>query len=557
MRRLTVTFLCLFTWPVPAWAAEADLILKNGKIWTGSEKSPWVEALAIEGSTIARAGRNSEILSLAGRATKVIDLAGKLAIPGINDAHIHFLKGALGLFEVDLVGARSLEEIQKRLAEFASRSRQQWITGAGWEYSYLPRMQLPNRAALDAVVSDRPVYLRAYDGHTGWANSKALQLAGITRNQKFQGYGEIVLDPRTGEPTGILKEGAMSLIADKIPAPARETKLAALRQALGLVASLGITSFQNANGDTEELSLYEDLLKRGELSARVYMVMSAGVKTSQDDVARFVEIKKRHTSGRLRTGAVKIFLDGVIESHTAAMLDHYSDMPDTSGVTSFTQAELNRLVDLCDKSGLQVWIHAIGDRAVQMALDAFERSSRLNGRRDSRHRIEHIETIAQSDIGRFAPLGILASMMPIHADPGTNGVWIPAIGEERSKRGFAWRSLQDAGARLVFSSDWPAVISLDPMRGIHCAVNRRTIEGDPPGGWLPEQRVSVETALRAYTVNAAYASFDEKVKGTLEKGKLADIAILSQDLFTIDPADIYKNKVVMTIFDGQVLYERK
>jgi len=537
------------------WAREPDLILKNGRIWTGTDKTPWAEAVAIEGNRIARVGRSAEIAGLAGKGTKVIDLAGKLTVPGIIDAHIHFLSGALGLFEVDLVGARSLEAIQKRVEEFARLHPEVlWITGAGWEYSYLPGKELPNRAALDAVVSDRPVFLRAYDGHTGWANTRALQLAGITRNKKFQGFGEIVLEPRTGEPAGILKEGAMSLVRSKIPAPSRDTKLTALRKGLQLAASLGITSFQNANGNPEELSLYEELLNRNELTARVSVAMSVSPKTAQADVDQYVALKKKYSEGLLRVHAVKILLDGVIESHTAAMLDRYSDHPDTSGTPSYSQGELNRLVEMCDQAGLQIYTHAIGDRAVQMALDAYERALRLNGSHDARFRIEHIETIAESDIARFARLGILPSMEPIHADPGTNGVWIPAVGEERCKRAFAWHSLEKAGARLVFSSDWPAAISVDPMRGIHCAVNRRTIDGDPPGGWIPEQRVSVETALRAYTQNGAYASFEENVKGTLAKGKLADLIVLSQDLFKIDPMEMYKTKVVMTVFDGRVIY---
>ncbi len=537
------------------WAREPDLILKNGRIWTGNDKSSWAEAIAIEGNRIARVGANDEVGKSAGLRTKVIDLAGKLVIPGINDAHTHFLSGSLGLFEVDLVGARSLESIQKRVKDFAAAHPEApWITGAGWEYSYLPGKELPNRSALDAAVADRPVFLRAYDGHTGWANSRALELAGIGRNRKYQGFGEIVLDPRTGHPTGILKEGAMSLVRSKIPPPSRETKLAALRKGLQMAASLGITSFQNASGDPEELSLYEALLNDNELTARVSMAMSLSPGTTQEDIDRIAKLKAKYSKGLLHVGAVKIILDGVIESHTAAMLDPYSDMPDTSGIPSYSQAELNRLVLLSDKAGLQVYIHAIGDRAVQMALDAYDRALRLDGRHDARFRIEHIETIAQADIARFARLGVLASMEPIHADPGTNGVWVPAVGEERCKRAFAWRSLEKAGARLVFSSDWPAAISVDPMRGIQCAVTRRTIEGDPPRGWIPDERVSVETSLRAYTQNGAYASFEEDAKGTLQKGKLADLVVLSQDLFKIAPMEIYRTKVVMTVFDGKIIY---
>jgi predicted amidohydrolase YtcJ len=556
--RLTLVCLSLLLCFCPrpeVWARGPDLILKNGRIWTGSERHAWAEALAIAGGKIVRVGRTSEVVALAGRNSRVINLRGRLAIPGINDAHIHFLSGSLGLSEVDLVGARSLEEIQHRVSEFArSHPEVSWIIGAGWEYSCLSGTESSARASLDAAVADRPVYLRAYDGHTGWANSKALELAGITRNQKFEGFGRIVLDARNGEPTGILTEAAMNLVSRRIPTPSRKSKLAALRKGLQLAASLGITSFQNAGGSGEELSLYQDLLDRHELSARVSFAMSVRPETTQADIEKVVELKKKYSDGLLRVGGIKIFLDGVIESHTAAMLDHYTDMPDSSGVPSYSQGALNRLVQMADKAGLQISIHAIGDRAVQMALDAYERALLLDGPRDARFRIEHIETVAESDIARFAKLGVLASMEPIHADPGTNAVWVPAVGEERCRRAFAWRSLEKAGARLVFSSDWPAAISVDPIRGIHCAVNRRTIDGDPPGGWIPEQRVSVESALRAYTQGGAYASFQERIEGTLEKGKVADIVVLSQNLFKIDPMEIYKTRVLLTVFDGRVVY---
>jgi hypothetical protein len=461
----------------------------------------------------------------------------------------------MGLFQVDLVGTRSLSDVQKRVAEFAgTHPEERWITGAGWEYSIFPGKRLPTRADLDAVVRDRPVFLRAYDGHTGWANSKALELARVTGASKYQGYGELVLDAGTGEPSGVLKESAQELVRRVIPVPSEEKKLEALRQGFRLAASLGITSFQNASGNPEELSLYEKLRERGELTARVSIAMSIGGQTSDQDLSRDARLKIKFPGPLLRVGAVKIVLDGVIEAHTAAMLEPYNDQPTTSGLPSLSQARLGELVSSADREGLQVYIHAIGDRAVRMALDAFEHARSLNGIHDSRFRIEHIETIASSDIPRFTLLGVMASMEPIHADPGTNEVWEPAIGPDRAQRGFAWRSLEKAGARLVFSSDWPATISVDPIRGLHNAVNRRTIDGQPEGGWVPQERISLESALRAYTASGAYASFEERIKGTLEEGMLADVAVLSQDLFRVGPMDIYKTKVVITIFNGKVVY---
>jgi hypothetical protein len=535
--------------------SDADLILTNARIWTGSEAQPWAEALAIKANRILKVGSASEVRKTAGRETQVIDLGGKMAVPGFNDAHTHFLSGSLGLSEVDLVGARSLAEVQQRVAEFAaSHPEQPWITGAGWEYSIFPEKRLPTRADLDAAVRDRPVFLSAYDGHTGWVNTRALEIAHITGASGFSGYGELVLDPRTGKPTGVLKESAQSLVRSAIPPPSKGKKLSALRQGLRLAAALGITSFQNASGNPEELALYEELKERGEFTCRVSMAMSLGAKTTARDIARYAELKKKFPGPLLRVGAVKILLDGVIEAHTAAMLAPYSDVPGTSGSASFTQSRLNDLVRLSDQAGLQVYVHAIGDRAVRMALDAYAHALSVNGAHDARFRIEHIETIAASDIARFARLGVLASMEPIHADPGTNDVWEPAVGPERAQRGFAWRSLEKAGARLIFSSDWPATISVDPVRGLHNAVNRRTIDGMPPDGWLPQERVSLQTALRAYTAGGAFASFEEKVKGTLEEGMLADVAVLSKDLYKIPALEIHKTRVVMTIFDGKVVF---
>jgi len=540
----------------PVQAPRADLVLTNARVWTAEPTRPWAEAIAIRGNRIVEVASSDEVQRLIGEGTEVIDAGGKLAIPGINDAHTHFLRGSMGFFQVDLTGVRTLKEAQDKVISFAkTHPSDAWITGGGWDYSIFPDKRLPTRADLDAAVRDRPVYLWAYDGHTGWVNSKALEISGVTAKSKVQGYGELVLDSKTGEPTGTLKESAQSLVRSAIPSPTRESQLAALREGFHVAASLGITSFQNASGNAAELRLYEELCDQGALSARVSLAMSVGAGTRKADFEKYAALMKSFPGPLLRVAAVKIMLDGVIESHTAAMLEPYSDGASTSGAPSLPQERLNQLVAEADQAGLQILIHAIGDRAVRMALDSYEHAIKVNGIHDARFRIEHIETITSPDIARFARLGLLASMQPMHADPGTNEVWEPAVGPERTKRAFAWRSLEQAGARLVFSSDWPATISVEPMRGIHNAVNRRTIDGYPPDGWVPDQRVSVETALQAYTINGAFASFEEKEKGSITPGKLADIVLLSQDLFQIVPMDIYKTKVVTTIFDGKVIYK--
>ena len=533
----------------------ASLVFVNGKIWTADDKLRWATAIALSGNKVLAVGDEKTARRFINKDTRVIDLKGRFVMPGINDSHIHFLGGSLGLFEVNLTGARSLEEMQQRVAKFAKENpNQEWITGSGWEYAYFPIKRLPTKADLDLIVSDRPVFLRAYDGHTAWANSKALEIARVTAASKFSGYGEMVVDEKTKEPTGVLKEGAMSLVSRSIPAPTRERKLEALRRGLQEAASLGITSIQNASGSLAEVELYEELLKRGELSLRVTFAISVNPKTTQEEITRIRGLANKYRGAHLRIGAIKIVVDGVIETYTAAMLAPYSNKTDTSGSSAYTQEQLDNLVAMADKAGLQVYIHAIGDKGVRMALDAFENAVRKNGKHDSRFRIEHIETVAPADIPRFKQIGVLASMMPLHADPDTIAVWSAAIGDDRTSRGFAWRTLEMAGAILIFSSDYPANISINPFRGIHNAVNRQTIEGTPSSGWHPELRVSLATTLKAYTANGAFASFEERIKGELKAGMLADFVVLDANLFAVKPLDLYKTQVVTTVFDGRVIH---
>jgi predicted amidohydrolase YtcJ len=517
------------------FAQQADLVLRNGRIWTGTG---FTDSIAITGNKISAAGS-------AGPRTRVVDLGGRFAMPGINDAHIHFLGGSIGLTQVDLTGACTVEAMQKRVAEFAQANpNEQWITGRGWEYYCFPNARLPRREDLDAVVRDRPVYLKAYDGHTGWANSMALRISEVRKDSRFTGYGEIVRDAN-GQPTGALKEGAMALVARHVPEMTRAQKTAALRRGLTLAASLGITSMQNASGDEEEVSLYAEMPH----TVRMSVAMTSG-RATPENIARWRALSAQHSGDWLKVKAVKFMIDGVIESKTAAMLEPYADGSKDVGSPAWNEAEFKAAIARVHQAGFQIYTHAIGDRGVRMTLDAYEASGR-----PARHRIEHIETIHPADLPRFAKLGVIASMEPIHADPDTVDVWSKMVGPQRLPLSFPWRSLEKAGARLVFSSDWPACLTVNPWRGIHNAVNRRTIEGNPPGGWLPEQRVSVESALKAYTSGAAYASFEEQIKGTLEPGKLADLVVLSQDLFQIDPMKIHQTRVLLTILDGKPVHD--
>jgi predicted amidohydrolase YtcJ len=552
----SVLIVCLLLSTVFA-QQKAALILKNGKIWTDSVTKPFVSSIAVSGNKIIAVGNEKSLKKHISKETKIIDLQGKFVMPGMNDSHVHFLGSSTRLFQVDLTDAKTLAEAQQMIVKFAKENPNvPWITGGGWQYSIFPNARLPLVADIDAVVKDRPVFLRAYDGHTGWANSKAIEMSGVTAKTEFTGFGEIVRDAQ-GNPGGTFKEGAQSFIARNIPATTKERDLESLKKGMERAKSLGITSIQNAHGSLPEVELYDELLQKGEMTLRTSFAFGVSPRTTQADIDKIVAASKKYNSDMLRVKAIKIAVDGVIESYTAAMLEPYTNKPDTSGTPSYTQEQLNNVVAMADKAGLQIYIHAIGDRGVRMSLDAFENAIKLNGKRDSRFRIEHIETIQSVDMPRFLKLGVIASMEPIHADPGTIDVWSAAIGENRTSRGFAWRALEKAGAKLIFSSDHPASISISPWRGVHNAINRQTIEGNPKNGWYPEHRVSLNTTLTAYTSNGAYASFEEKIKGKIAVGMLADLVVLDKNPFEIAPKDLYKLEVLKTVFDGKVIFEKK
>lgn len=553
----SIVLICSIISTVFAQTNKAELVLKNGKIWTGVEGNPYISAVAIRGNKIIGVGNEKSLTKFIGKDTQQIDLGGKFAMAGMNDSHVHFLGSSLGLFQVDLTDAKTLAEAQQIILKFAQENpNAPWITGTGWQYSIFPNARLPLKEDIDAVVKDRPVYLRAYDGHTGWANSKAIEISGVTDKTEFTGFGEIVRDSK-GNPGGTFKEGAQGLIARNIPRVTKEQNLEALKRGMQRAKSLGITSIQNAHGSLSEVELYDELLQKGELTLRTSFAFGVNPKTTQADIDKIVEASKKYNSDMLRVKAVKIAVDGVIESYTAAMLEPYTNNPDTSGTPAFTQEQLNNVVAMADKAGLQIYIHAIGDKGVRMALDSFENAIKLNGKRDSRFRIEHIETIKTEDMPRFLKLGVIASMEPIHADPATIEVWSNAIGKDRTSRGFAWRALEKSGAKLIFSSDHPASISISPWRGVYNAINRQTIEGKPENGWYPEHRVSLNTTLSAYTGNGAYASFEEKTKGKIAVGMLADLIVLDKNPFEIPAKDLYKLEVVKTVFDGKVIFEKK
>lgn len=540
---------------------EPTLILTNGHIWTGVGASDFVEAIAITGNTITQIGSTDSILALAGKKSKVIDLHGRLVTAGFNDAHIHFLSGSMGLTQVELSSAKSLDDVIVTTQKFIQENPDaEWITGRGWQYTFY-KSGLPDHSSMKFLDIDKPAFISAYDGHSAYANKKALSIAGINSNTTFDGFGEVVKD-KNGNPTGTLKENAKSLVYKFVPSPSYEVKLNALRKGLELAASLGITSVQNASGNETDLNLFKDLYNQNELTLRYAAAFRLNENTTEKDIERFTFLKDSvgFENDFLRADAIKFMIDGVIESHSGAMLNPYSDLPrnskDALGSLTMPVERYQSLLKAVDQKGFRIYTHAIGDRGVREALNAYELALRVNPG-DKRHRVEHIETISPQDVGRFASLSVMASMEPNHAQPSTGeGVWEKAIGPARLPYSFAWNTLISNGAHLVFSSDWPAAFSIDPIRGLHVAVTRTNPDGYPEGGWIPEQKIRLDQALKAYTYSGAYSSFEENKKGLIAPGFLADVIVYSDDLFLIDPSRINDTKIVLTVFDGKIIYDK-
>lgn len=545
--------------PGIAQQESAEIILTNAKIWTADRGSPWAESVAIKNGRILFAGAAAEVEKFRGEKTQNLDLSGKLVLPGFIDSHIHLMGGALSLDRVDLSEETTLSGLQSHIREFASRHRDRsWIVGRGWFYSSFPG-GLPTKEQLDSAVPDRPAYMECYDGHTGWANSRALKAAGISRDTKDPVDGEIVRDPKTGEPTGALKEAATALIDSILPSPDEEQRYQLLLQSFKLLNSQGITSVQDADYSIEEIENNLRLLIRAKeerrLSVRLVVAVRMEEKNYKDAIPHARKLADLYTGNDLRLGTIKGYVDGVVEARTAAMLEPYSNSTET-GHLNWAPEKLEEAVTLADRARLQVYLHAIGDRGVRTALDAYEGVQKTNGTADRRQRVEHIETIATDDYARFQALGVIASMQPLHADPNQNifDVWAKNAGPERSTRAFSWRNFEKQGVRLVFGSDWPVVTS-DVFRGLYCAVTRKTREGSPADGWQPHLAVNLEDALRHYTIDAAYASFDETQKGSITAGKLADMIVLSQNIFDVPPEALLTTRVLLTIQNGKIVYK--
>jgi len=529
---------------------KADLVLKNGNFFTVNKLRPKVEAIAIRGNRILATGKDEEIDRFIGENTRVIDLNGMFGCPGFNDAHLHFLSGGMSKMEVDLTGAKSIREIQKRvIKKLRSLPPGSWLTGRGWDQSLFPDKKWPTKKILDSIAPDVPIFLRRVCGHVALVNTKALHIAGINAGTPNPPAGEIVKDPVTGKPTGILKEEAMNLVSQYIPPPSKETIEKAVEIALEEARKFGVTSVQD-NTSADMLDVYQKLLNKGKLTCRV-----SEWPPLQEDLKRYKKLKQKYNGNMIHFGLLKGFSDGSMGSRTAAFFQPYFDDPTTRGIFQMTQDELNNLVLCADKEGFQIGIHAIGDAANRMVLDAYSLARKINGVRDSRHRIEHAQVLTKEDIPRFKELGVIASMQPTHCIEDLR--WAETrIGLERCRYAYAWKSLKKQGAVLAFGTDWP-VVSLNPMEGLYAAVTRRDTSGYPRKGWFPQERLTIQEAIEAYTLGSAYAEFREKEKGSLVPGKLADIVILDHNLLEIPSEEILKTRVVYTIMNGKIVYERK
>jgi predicted amidohydrolase YtcJ len=532
--------------------AVADLIITHANVWTGDETHPRAQAVAVFGDRIIAVGSNADIEGLRGPGTKVMDAGGKLLLPGFNDAHVHFVSGGEQLDSVQLNDATSTGEFVRRIAERAKKTpKGEWIQGGDWDETKWPGSPLPTKEMIDSVTPDNPVFVSRYDGHSYLANSVALKLAGVTMQTPDPPGGTIVRDAQ-GNPTGDMKDAAADLVSKVIPLPSHAQLMRAVKRALEHAASVGVTSVQNMDPDYADVAVYAELLQAGELTTRIY---AAPLITQVDDQ---VKIGIRHAFGGpyLRIGAVKAFADGSLGSRTAYFFEPFSDQPDNHGLLSDEMQPLSLMRDRmmrADSAGLQICTHAIGDQAISIILDLYTDVVKADGAADRRFRIEHAQHMGAKDFDRFAQLKVIASVQPYHAID--DGRWAePRIGHDRASRTYAFRTFLEHGVHLAFGTDWD-IAPLNPMLGLYAAVTRATLDGKNPNGWFPEQKLTVEESVRAYTMGSAYAEFQEKEKGSITTGKLADMVVVSDDIFSIDPAKIRDVKVLKTIVGGRVVWD--
>ena len=531
---------------------EADLVLTNGVIYTVDSEQGRAEALAVVDGKIAAVGTSAEMERWIGSETRVIDLDGKFVMPGFNDGHVHFASGGRAFLTVNVEGTRSIAEFQQRVRDHLPDFQPgEWITGRGWDHSLWKENRIPTKEELDAVTTEHPVILTRVDGHSAIANSLALELAGITGETEVPQGGAIVLDAN-GEPTGWLKETAQGLVRRLIPDVTREQRKQGLLLALEDAARNGITSIHDNSG-WEDFLMLRELKEEGKLTLRVteWLPFDAPL----DDLKKMRD-EGGSSDGWLKTGALKGVTDGSGGSLSAAMLEPFANAPGNRGLLRKDPDTWKEMAVERDAAGFQITLHAIGDRANRVALDAYERAWQVNKRENARHRIEHSQFVHRDDVPRFKELGVIASAQPCHLLSDLR--WAPLIlGAERAYEGYAWNTLQKLGVTLAFGTDYP-VEPLNPFRGLYAAVAREFEDGaGPEGGWQPQEKISIEDAIRAYTLGSAFAEFEEERKGTLVPGKFADLIVLSQDITQVEPRKILETEVLLTVAGGRVVFEKE
>jgi predicted amidohydrolase YtcJ len=525
----------------------------HGRIYTNDPQHPWAAAMAVrEGKITCIGGIEQIMLECGGGAenAETVQLAGHFVMPGFNDAHVHLGSAGAGMLAVRLNGAASIEELQKHLADAVATHKQgEWITGSGWDHTLWPDKKFPNRQQLDAVSPKNPTLLTHVSGHVAVANSLALKLAGITKVTPNPKGGEFER-AEDGELTGMLKEGsAIQLVAEYVPDPSPEERRRGIEMALADAAKNGVTSLQD-NSEWDDFLVYRDLKDEGTLTARITEWLHFTTALG--------ELQNMRSEGGvsdpwLKTGALKMVTDGALGSRTAAMLAPYSDDPSASGITIMESEKLRQMAIERDKAGFQLAFHAIGDRANRIALDVFEAVAKANGSRDRRDRIEHAQVVAPEDFARFGKLNVIASMQPSHQT--TDMRWAEQrVGPERVRGAYAWATMQKDGVRLAFGTDYP-VEPISPFRGLYACVARELPDGGPQGGWQPQEKISLDDCIRAYTSGSAYAQFEEGKKGQLKPGQYADFIVLSNDLTKIPASDYAKTRVLRTVVGGRTVYQ--
>jgi len=541
---------------------KADLVIRNARVYTVDPQRPWAQAVAVKGDRILWVGDEAGIAEHVGSATRVLDAGGKMLLPGFIDSHFHVLLGG-NPDVLRIEHGNSLREIQEQVRNFAQqRPKLSWIEVEGWNYSAFPHGTLPTAKDLEGLTGGRPAFLVAYDYHTIWMNREAMREFGITRTTEKVIFAEKVEKDARGEPTGILtgfgstglSEEAEAELRKHLPSHAAGQVERGVQWNMSQAVKTGITTIVDPQSYPEDLEIFEKLRDRGKLPARLQVALFHRRGTPEAMLQKFDEARRKYNDDRLRVAAVKLYIDDVIEPHTAALLEPYADRPNTRGELDYPPEEFKQVVARLDRWKFQVFIHSIGDRGIRTALDAIEYAEKQNGPRDRRDELVHIECLNEKDIPRFKQLGVIACMQPRHCAPDITGQWAKAVGPRRWKYAWAFRSLRDSGATLAFGSDWN-VAEMEPLIGIYTALTRKGLDGKPQGGWVPEQTIDLETAIRGYTINGAYANFMEQNRGSITPGKYADLVMISDDLFKI-PADKIKDaRVEWTMVGGKEVWK--